>query len=62
MRHLVRADEPAIDAAQADRIDPGIHQCTHDALVDRTAQHHFDQCQRLGVGDAQPVDIARFNA
>jgi hypothetical protein len=41
-------------SAQADRLAAGLVDVADDLLVDRAGEHHLDDLDRGGIGDAQP--------
>ena len=61
-RHLARLHHVAVLAAQPDRLAAGGVDVADDLLVDRAGQHHFDDLDGLGVGDAQAGGEFRFDA
>ena len=61
-RHLARLHHVAVLAAQSDRLAAGGIDIADDLLVDRPGQHHFDDLDGLGVGDAQAGGEFRFDA
>ena len=53
---LLRADEGAVLAGEADRLAAGLVDELDDFLVDLAAEHHLDHVHGLGVGDAHALD------
>ena len=54
VRVSLRADHHvAVLAAQPDRLAAGFVDVADHLLVDRAGEHHFDDLERLLVGDAQ---------
>jgi hypothetical protein len=52
----------AVLAAQADRLAAGLVDEADDLLVDRAGQHHLDDLDGGGVGDAQAGGEFRLDA
>ena len=61
-RRLRGRHHVAVLAAQADGLAAGLVDVADQLLVDRTRQHHFDDLDGRGVGDAQPCGEFRFDA
>ncbi len=62
LMRLFGEDHVAVLAAKANRPFAGLVDQRDDFLVDRARQHHFDDLDRLGVGDAQAAFELRFDA
>ena len=52
----------AVLAAQPDRLAAGLVDVAHDLLVDRAGEHHLDDLDGRGVGDAQAGGEFRLDA
>ena len=61
MGHLRGVDQTSIHPAETERLDTTCDEVAHQPLVHRSAQHHFDECQRFSIGDAHAVNIARLD-
>ncbi len=59
---LAAAQQAAVDAAEACRVQPGNQKGPDNSLVGVAGQDHLGDGQRFGIGDAQPVDLHRFDA
>ena len=61
-RQLARDHHIAVLAAQAHGLAAGLVDVADHLFVDRAGQHHFDDFERRGVGDAQPRGELRLHA
>src|ERR1700728_1446085 len=61
-RQLARDDHVAVLAAEADRLAAGFVDVGDHLLVDQAGQHHFDDFERRGIGNAKPGGILRLHA
>ena len=61
-RRLLGDHHVAVLAAQPDGLAAGGVDVADDLLVDRAGQHHLDDFQRRGVGDAQAAGELRLHA
>ena len=59
---LARKHHVAVLAAQADRLAAGRVDEADDLLVDRAREHHLDDLDGGGIGDAQPAGELRLDA
>ena len=62
MLFLAAAQQAAVDATEAGRVQPGSQKRLDDGLVGVPRQDHLGNGQRFGVGNAQAVDLHRFDA
>src|SRR6516164_5184132 len=61
-RELARCNHIAVLAAQPDRLAAGLVDVADHLLVDGSGQNHFNDFERLFVGDAQTIGELRFDA
>ena len=61
-RQLARDHHVAVLAAQPDGLAAGLVDVADHLLVDGAGQHHLDDFERLGVGDAQARRVLRLHA